>query len=88
MPWQNWRVTESAHSKNLPVYGSHCGLGVNGTVFYLIANRLGPPTYEWQPFEAKGIEKRHFSFKKLGPVDKLIGPEARSGDVYEAEIAC
>ena len=24
----------------------------------------------------------------LGPVDKLIGPEARSGDVYEAEIAC
>ena len=24
----------------------------------------------------------------LGPVDKLIGPEAGSGDVYEAEIAC
>lgn len=24
----------------------------------------------------------------LGPVDKLIGPEACGGDVYEAEIAC
>ena len=25
---------------------------------------------------------------KLGPVDKLIGPEAGGGDMYEAEIAC
>jgi len=24
----------------------------------------------------------------LGPVDKLIGPEAGGGDMYEAEIAC
>ena len=24
----------------------------------------------------------------LGPVDKLIGPEADGGDVYEAEVAC
>ena len=24
----------------------------------------------------------------LGPVDKLIGPEASGGDMYEAEIAC
>ena len=24
----------------------------------------------------------------LGLVDKLIGPEAGSGDMYEAEIAC
>ena len=25
---------------------------------------------------------------ELGPVDKLIGPEADGGDVYEAEVAC
>ena len=25
---------------------------------------------------------------ELGPVDKLIGPEASGGDMYEAEIAC
>lgn len=28
------------------------------------------------------------SLKNLGAVDKLIGPEADSGDVYEAEITC
>lgn len=26
--------------------------------------------------------------RTLGPVDKLIGPEAGGGDMYEAEIAC
>ncbi|GGD54423.1 SDR family NAD(P)-dependent oxidoreductase [Croceicoccus pelagius] len=28
------------------------------------------------------------SWSNLGPVDKLIGPEAGGGDMYEAEIAC
>ena len=31
-----------------------------------------------------GLLKR----EELGPVDKLIGPEAGGGDMYEAEIAC
>ncbi|WP_299329128.1 alpha/beta hydrolase [Parasphingopyxis sp.] len=60
VPWQNCRVTESDHSENLRVYGSHCGLGVNGTVLYLIANRLAQPADEWEPFEAKGIEHAIF----------------------------
>ncbi|MEO1168726.1 MAG: alpha/beta fold hydrolase [Pseudomonadota bacterium] len=63
VPWQNCRVTESDHSENLPVYGSHCGLGVNGTVLYLIANRLAQPIGEWEPFEAKGIESAIFPAK-------------------------
>lgn len=63
VPWQNCRVTESEHSENLPVYGSHCGLGVNGTVLYLIANRLGQPEGEWTRFEAKGIESAIFPSK-------------------------
>ena len=30
----------------------------------------------------------HLDRWDLGPVDKLIGPEADGGDVYEAEVAC
>jgi CO/xanthine dehydrogenase Mo-binding subunit len=35
-----------------------------------------------------GLDPLDVVRKNLGPVDKLIGPEAGSGDVYEAEIAC
>lgn len=57
VPWQNCCVTESEHSENLRVYGSHCGLGVNGPVLYLIANRLAQAEGEWTPFEREGLEQ-------------------------------
>lgn len=60
VPWQNCCVTESEHSENLRVYGSHCGLGVNGPVLYLIANRLAQPEGEWKPFERTGVETMVF----------------------------
>lgn len=60
VPWQNCLVTESAHSENVGVYGSHCGLGVNGSVLYLIANRLAQAEGEWTPFEAKGLHSAIF----------------------------
>ena len=60
VPWQNCCVTESEHSENLRVYGSHCGLGVNGPVLYLIANRLAQAEGEWKPFEREGLEQMVF----------------------------
>lgn len=60
VPWQNCQVADSHHSENLEVYGSHCGLGVNGTVLYLIANRLAQSEGEWAPFEAKGFRSAIF----------------------------
>ncbi|WP_218135036.1 esterase/lipase family protein [Parasphingopyxis algicola] len=60
VPWQNCQVTESHHSENVEVYGSHCGLGVNGTVLYLVANRLAQSEGEWSPFEASGIQSAIF----------------------------
>jgi hypothetical protein len=42
-------------------------------------------------FLSKGASRSSYMANdniNLGPVDKLIGPEAGSGDVYEAEIAC
>ncbi len=58
VPWQNCQVAESAHSENVEVYGSHCGLGVNGTVLYVIAERLAQPEGEWSRFDPAGM-RRH-----------------------------
>ncbi|MBA4765733.1 MAG: hypothetical protein H2048_09675 [Erythrobacter sp.] len=38
--------------------------------------------------ETTGKGEPVFVAYPLGPVDKLIGPEAGGGDMYEAEIAC
>jgi len=35
---------------------SHCGLGVNGTVLYAIADRLSQDEDSWKPFERKGLK--------------------------------
>lgn len=56
VPWQNCMVAESDHSENVEVYGSHCGLGVNGPVLYAIADRLAQPEGDWEPFEAAGLK--------------------------------
>ncbi|NNC73170.1 MAG: alpha/beta hydrolase [Sphingomonadaceae bacterium] len=61
VPWQNCRVAESRHSENVEVYGSHCGLGVNGPVLYAIAERLAQKEGEWAPFERpRGVARALF----------------------------
>ncbi len=60
VPWENCCVTESAQSENLQVYGSHCGLGVNGTVLYAVADRLAQTENGWQPFAPKGMSCAFF----------------------------
>ncbi len=58
VPWQNCQVAESAISENVEVYGSHCGLGANGTVLLAIADRLSRKEGEWSPFAPTGIHAR------------------------------
>lgn len=53
--WQNCCEPQDAATDNIEVYGSHCGLGVNASVLYAIADRLGQPEGVWQPFERKGL---------------------------------
>jgi pimeloyl-ACP methyl ester carboxylesterase len=53
--WQNCCEPEDATTDNIEVYGSHCGLGVNASVLYAIADRLAQPEGEWVPFERKGL---------------------------------
>jgi pimeloyl-ACP methyl ester carboxylesterase len=50
--WNNaMQFAGHQQTQNIEVYGSHCGLTVNGSVWYLIADRLTQSKEQWQPFE-------------------------------------
>lgn len=53
----NWRTAlqagEYAQVQNIEVWGSHCGLTLNPTVWFLLAERLLQPADDWQPFERR-----------------------------------
>ncbi len=53
--WRNCCEPDDATTDNIEVYGSHCGLGVNASVLYAIADRLAQGEGEWAPFERKGL---------------------------------
>jgi pimeloyl-ACP methyl ester carboxylesterase len=41
--------------ENIRVAGSHIGLGFNGIVLAIVANRLAEPEGDWKPFEPHGM---------------------------------
>ncbi|MBF0224399.1 MAG: alpha/beta hydrolase [Desulfobacterales bacterium] len=41
----------AAHTENIHVYGSHCGLPHNPFVLWVIADRLAQHETEWKPFD-------------------------------------
>jgi len=53
--WQCCVETATDHTESIEVMGSHCGLGVNASVLYAVADRLAQPEGEWQPFERSGL---------------------------------
>lgn len=53
--WRICRGSRGACSENIEVRGSHCGLGVNASVFLAIADRLAQPDGEWSPFVPRGV---------------------------------
>ena len=59
----NWRTAlqsedfRRAECQNIRVRGSHCGMTLNPTVWYLIADRLRLPAGEWRPFEVAGLAR-------------------------------
>lgn len=52
VPWQNCLEPAHARSENVEVHGSHCGMGVNPAVLYVVADRLAAPDDAWTPFRA------------------------------------
>jgi pimeloyl-ACP methyl ester carboxylesterase len=41
--------------ENIRIAGSHTGMGFNGLVMWIIADRLAQPEGQWKPFEPKGV---------------------------------
>lgn len=64
--WQNCIEPETATTDNIEVNGSHCGLGVNASVLYAVADRLALPEDKWAPFERRGL--RNFVYPSSGHV--------------------
>ena len=52
--WRNCIEQASPTTDNVEVHGSHCGLGVNPTVLYVVADRLAQPEGAWAPFDRSG----------------------------------
>jgi len=53
-----WRCSvepPTDHSECIEVMGSHCGLGVNASVLYAVADRLAQPEGDWQKFDRGGL---------------------------------
>lgn len=55
VPWRLSRITARLRSENVEVHGSHLGLGVNPSVFLVIADRLAQPEGSWRRFERTGL---------------------------------
>lgn len=59
----NWRTAvqstdfRRAQSQSIQVRGSHCGMTLNPTVWYIIADRLRQPADAWRPLRARGLAK-------------------------------
>ncbi|MAT93158.1 MAG: alpha/beta hydrolase [Halioglobus sp.] len=51
----NWRTTWQrdghAQSQSIRVRGSHCGMTLNPSIWFLVAERLAQPPQQWRPFE-------------------------------------
>ncbi len=55
--WQCSVEPPSDRAESIEVIGSHCGLGVNASVLYAMADRLAQPEGQWRPFERRGLER-------------------------------
>jgi pimeloyl-ACP methyl ester carboxylesterase len=49
---------DPALHENIRISGSHVGLGFNGLVLAIVADRLAQPEDAWQPFNPSGILRR------------------------------
>jgi pimeloyl-ACP methyl ester carboxylesterase len=64
--WQTCVEKPSPLTDNIEVYASHCGLGVNATVFFALADRLALPEREWQPFDRNAAMWRRMVYPSSG----------------------
>ena len=71
VPWQIAMELEGEHTDNVEVFGSHIGLGVNPSVFYILADRLSQPADRWQKFNPDHWRHR-LALGLLDPIGRMI----------------
>ena len=55
--WKTCIEEETSYTDNVEIYGSHCGMGFNPTVYYVIGDRLAQPAEKWRKFERSGARR-------------------------------
>jgi pimeloyl-ACP methyl ester carboxylesterase len=53
--WRACMEMEAPHTDNIEVIGSHCGLGFNPAVMWILADRLAQAEGVWRPFHPGGV---------------------------------
>ena len=74
---------DPALHENIQVAGSHIGLGFNGIVLAIVADRLAQPEDDWQPFQPKGMLARVLQLTS-GPATRRRSPVSRIEICYES----
>lgn len=62
---------DPAFHENIRVPGSHLGLGFNGIVLAIVADRLAQPEGAWQPFRPQGLLGRVWRMSAGAVADNL-----------------
>jgi len=75
VPWQFSIENNATQSDNIELVASHLGLGVNPSVFYIIADRLAQPDGEWQIFDRSHWRNRSV-LALLNPMGTLLSAVA------------
>jgi pimeloyl-ACP methyl ester carboxylesterase len=53
--WKTCIEEEHPHTDNVEVYASHCGMGFNPAIYYVIGDRLTQARDKWRKFERSGM---------------------------------
>jgi len=65
----NWQTTlhlnGHAQTQSIQVRGSHCGMTLNPSIWFLVAERLAVPAGQWRPFERRSW--RNFFYPRTHP---------------------
>jgi hypothetical protein len=59
----NWRVCredDSHQTESIEVRGSHCGMGFNPLIYYIVSDRLAQPEKRWRQFDRSKL--RQFTY--------------------------
>lgn len=67
---------DPALHENIQIPGSHIGLGFNGIVLSIVANRLAQPELDWKPFEPQGLLGRVWRMTVDAPPENAPSPPA------------